>query len=88
MDAKAPSSAEGATAVAQVGLSEQEAEVRRRRGEANTAVSGTSRTYATILRTNVFSFYNTILFVIGATLLALGATTTRASASGSAWSTR
>ncbi len=55
-----------------VGLTADEAEARRRRGEANTAVGGTSRSYATILRTNVFSFYNSILFVIGATLLALG----------------
>jgi cation-transporting P-type ATPase E len=55
-----------------VGLTAEEAEVRRRRGEANTAVGGTSRSYATILRTNVFSFYNSILFTIGATLLALG----------------
>ncbi len=54
------------------GLTSAEAEARRRRGEANVAVSGTSRTYATILRTNVFSFYNSILFVIGAALLALG----------------
>ncbi len=55
-----------------VGLTAAEAEARRRGGEANTAVSGSSRTYATILRTNVFSFYNSILFVIGAALLALG----------------
>jgi cation-transporting P-type ATPase E len=55
-----------------LGLTRTEAEARRRRGEANTAVGGTSRSYATILRTNVFSFYNTILFVIGATLLVLG----------------
>ena len=54
------------------GLTTEEAEARRRRGEANTAVGGTSRSYATILRTNVFSFYNSILFAIGATLLALG----------------
>jgi cation-transporting P-type ATPase E len=55
-----------------VGLTAAEAEARRRRGEANTAVSGVSRSYATILRTNVFSFFNTILFVIGVALLALG----------------
>jgi cation-transporting ATPase E len=54
------------------GLTTAEADARRRRGEANTAVGGTARSYATILRTNVFSFYNTILFVIGVTLLALG----------------
>ncbi len=55
-----------------VGLTAAEAEERHRRGEANTAVGGTSRTYATILRTNVFSFFTTILFVIGVALLALG----------------
>ena len=55
-----------------VGLTAAEAGARHRRGEANTPVGGTSRSYATILRTNVFSFYNTILFVIGAALLAMG----------------
>jgi cation-transporting P-type ATPase E len=54
------------------GLTTAEAAARRRAGEANTPVSGTSRSYATILRTNVFSFYNSILFVIGAALLAMG----------------
>lgn len=55
-----------------LGLTTAEADAARRRGEANTPVSGTSRTYARILHTNVFSFYNSILFVIGAALLALG----------------
>lgn len=54
------------------GLTDAEAEARRRRGEANTAVGGTTRSYSAILRTNVFSFYNTILFVIGIVLLSLG----------------
>lgn len=54
------------------GLSAEEAEARRRRGETNTALDGTTRDYATILRTSVFSFYNTILFVIGIALLLLG----------------
>ncbi len=54
------------------GLSTAEAAARRRAGEANTPVDSTSRSYATILRTNVFSFYNTILFVLGAALLAMG----------------
>ena len=54
------------------GLTSVEAEARRRRGEANAAVSEGSRSYTTILRTNVFSFYNSILFVIGAALLGLG----------------
>jgi cation-transporting ATPase E len=54
------------------GLTSAEAAARDRAGEANTPVSSTSRSYATILRTNVFSFYNSILFVIGAALLAMG----------------
>ncbi|HEX8509093.1 MAG TPA: HAD-IC family P-type ATPase, partial [Propionibacteriaceae bacterium] len=54
------------------GLSSIEAEHRRRRGEANRVLSASSRGYARILRTNVFNFYNSILFVIGAALLALG----------------
>src|SRR2546427_4095954 len=54
------------------GLTSADAAARRRAGEANTPVSGTSRSYATILRAGVFSFYNSILFVIGAALLAMG----------------
>ncbi|TQN42826.1 cation-transporting ATPase E [Blastococcus colisei] len=54
------------------GLTQREAEVRHRRGEGNVAVSASSRSYTRILRTNVFSFFNLILFVIGAALLALG----------------
>ncbi|WP_344418614.1 HAD-IC family P-type ATPase [Pseudonocardia ailaonensis] len=54
------------------GLTTAEAQARRARGEGNTAVSGSSRGYTTILRTNVFSFFNSILFVIGIALLALG----------------
>lgn len=61
-----------ATPAAAVGLTAAEAADRLRRGEGNVAVSGSTRTYATILRTNVFSFYNSVLFVIGAALLALG----------------
>ena len=54
------------------GLTSREAEARRRRGEGNVAVSASSRSYARIVRTNVFSFFTVILFVIGAALLALG----------------
>jgi cation-transporting ATPase E len=61
-----------AVADAPSGLSAQEAEARRRHGEANVAVSQSSRSYGQILRTNVFSFYNLILFTVGAALLALG----------------
>ncbi|HEY0127374.1 MAG TPA: hypothetical protein VGB58_09585, partial [Blastococcus sp.] len=54
------------------GLTAREAAELHRRGEGNVAMSASSRSYATILRTNVFSFFNVILFVIGAALLALG----------------
>ena len=54
------------------GLSSAEAEALRRRGAANTPPTTASRTYAAILRTNVFSFFNIILFVIGVALLSLG----------------
>ncbi|WP_433381976.1 cation-transporting P-type ATPase [Actinoplanes sp. CA-142083] len=54
------------------GLTSAEAAARRRRGETNAPVKGGSRSYADILRTNVLSFFNIILFVIGAALLAMG----------------
>ena len=54
------------------GLTSSEAEARRRAGEGNRAVSASSRSYGRILRTNVFNLYNSILFAIGAALLALG----------------
>ena len=55
-----------------LGLSTSEAEAARRRGEGNVSVTGTSRSYARILRTNVFNLYNSILFIIGGALLAMG----------------
>ena len=70
MDVQHPAAALGDEVAA--GLSQREAEARRRRGEGNVAVSASSRSYARIVRTNVFSFFNIILFVIGAALLALG----------------
>ncbi|MEQ3552984.1 HAD-IC family P-type ATPase [Pseudonocardia nematodicida] len=54
------------------GLTAAQVAEQRRAGAVNAPVRGTSRTYATILRTNVFSFYNTILFAIGVVLLVLG----------------
>ncbi len=54
------------------GLTAAEARSRHRRGEGNVAVSASSRSYGVILRTNVFSFFNVVLFAIGAALLALG----------------
>src|SRR4051794_28623340 len=59
-------------ATVSTGLTSSEAEARRRRGEGNRAVSASTRSYGLILRTNVFNLYNSILFAIGAALLALG----------------
>lgn len=72
MDTQATRSRARLRARSRRGCPSREAEVRRRRGEGNVAVSASSRSYARILRTNVFSFFNIILFVIGAALLALG----------------
>src|SRR5215218_3862551 len=56
------------------GLSEAEAEQRRRDGLGNGVRTGSSRSYVSILRTNLFTFFNNLLFVIGVGLLALGRT--------------
>ena len=72
MDVRATGAQRGAPPPGPQGLSAAEAEDRRRRGEGNVAVSRSSRSYAQILRTNVFSSFNLILFVIGVALLALG----------------
>ena len=56
------------------GLSEAQAERQRRSGRGNGGRGRSSRSYASILRTNVFTFFNNILFVIGAALLSLGRT--------------
>ena len=53
------------------GLSSAEAERRLRKGEGNTAPARGSRSYAVILRSNLFSFFTIILYLIGAALLAL-----------------
>ena len=54
------------------GLSAAQVAEQRRAGRVNSPVTGGSRSYTSILRTNVFSFYNSILFSIGAILLVLG----------------
>ena len=72
MDAGAVGSTTVAGSELTFGLTSGQADARRRAGEANVAVGETSRSYARILRTNVFSFFNLILFIIGIALLALG----------------
>lgn len=57
---------------APVGLSADEVAERTRRGQTNAAGTTSSRSVLTILRTNLFTFFNNILFVIGAALIALG----------------
>jgi cation-transporting ATPase E len=54
------------------GLTEREVQARRERGEGNDVSFGTSRSYADIVRANVFNFFNGILVVIGMVLVAVG----------------
>ncbi len=54
------------------GLTEGEARAQRARGEGNDFEVGASRSYLGIVRANLFSFFNNLLFVIGAALIALG----------------
>ncbi len=54
------------------GLSDQEAAARRASGQGNNTVVKTGRTYGQILRENVFTFFNIVLFSIGLLLLLLG----------------
>ncbi|GAB3715025.1 HAD-IC family P-type ATPase [Mariniluteicoccus flavus] len=54
------------------GLTAAEVAERVARGETNAAAHGTSRSVWQITRANLFNFFNNILFVIGAALIALG----------------
>ncbi len=54
------------------GLSEAEVLLRRQRGQGNNVRLETSRTYAQIVRSNVFTFINAVLFGIGIVLVLLG----------------
>lgn len=54
------------------GLTEQEALLRRKRGEGNDIRFATSRSYAEIARANVFNLFNLVLITIGGLLIALG----------------
>jgi cation-transporting ATPase E len=56
----------------EAGLSGEEAERRRAAGLGNTALPSTTRTYVAIIRENVFTFINNILFVLGLALVAVG----------------
>jgi cation-transporting ATPase E len=54
------------------GLTEAEAARRRAAGLGNPAPPATSRTYAQILRENVFTFINNVIFVLGVLLVVVG----------------
>jgi hypothetical protein len=54
------------------GLSENEVSERRRRGLGNTSSLKSSRSYAMILRENLFVPVNIIMFALGLTLTLLG----------------
>jgi magnesium-transporting ATPase (P-type) len=53
------------------GLTESEAQARRKQGLGNEAATGSSRSYWDIARANLFTLFNNILFVLGVALLAL-----------------
>ena len=55
-----------------MGLSEKEADERMNDGQGNDIALGTSRSYGQILRQNVFTFINVVLFSIGVVLVTLG----------------
>lgn len=54
------------------GLTQQEVEERRQRGQGNHVRLGASRSYWSIARANLFTFFNNILFLIGLALIAMG----------------
>lgn len=54
------------------GLTEAEATSRRAAGRGNTAPPATSRTYGQIVRENVFTFINDVIFVLGVLLVLVG----------------
>jgi cation-transporting ATPase E len=54
------------------GLSETEVVARRQQGQGNNVHFQSSRTYGDIIRANVFTFINLVLFGIGAVLVVLG----------------
>jgi hypothetical protein len=56
------------------GLNEREAVARQNRGEGNDVRFGTGRTYADIVRVNVFNLFNGVLVTVGALLVGVGRT--------------
>jgi len=70
---RSPDNTRSATASNAIhGLSEAEVLKRRQAGQGNNVQLETSRSYAQIVRQNVFTFINTVLFGIGIVLVLLG----------------
>ena len=59
-------------ATTQTGLTEADAAARRTAGRGNTAPPATSRTYGQIVRENVLTFINNVIFVLGVLLVIVG----------------
>ena len=55
-----------------LGLTEEEAEARKQRGEGNLSSSQVSRTYGDIISENLFNFFNQVLFFLCFILIILG----------------
>jgi len=55
-----------------IGLSEREVAIRRKQGLGNEVKLKTSRSYLEILRSNLFTFFNLVLFALGIALVVLG----------------
>ncbi|HEX7399359.1 MAG TPA: hypothetical protein VF302_06280, partial [Candidatus Limnocylindrales bacterium] len=75
-DADASAAAEAVVAIVAgtptTGLTEAEAASRRAAGRGNTGTIATGRTYAQIVRENVFTFINDVIFVLGVLLVVVG----------------
>ncbi len=74
-EATAPGTATAGTSLPATlpsGLSEDEVAERRAQGLGNTAPPATTRTYGAIVRENVFTFVNNILFLMGLALVIVG----------------
>ena len=54
------------------GLTDAEAAERRSQGLGNSAPASTTRSYWAIVRENVFTFINNVLFLLGAALVIVG----------------
>ncbi len=68
----APGPVESLSATPTTGLSDAEAARRRSQGLGNTALPATTRSYFAIVRENVFTFVNNVLFLLGAALVIVG----------------